>query len=47
MIFGGITEKLRQKLIKNIDTVIGFAIKIVNKKIHFNSININQIIGLL
>lgn len=35
MSFGNITYELRKKVIANIDMIIGFAIKLANKKIYF------------
>ena len=45
--FGYIDFNLRNKVINNIDTIIGVAIKLINKKVCFSPENINQLISLL
>ena len=35
MSFKGISFELRPKVISNIDTLIGFALKVVDKKLYF------------
>lgn len=47
MSFRGINFELRRKVIGNIDTLIGFAIKVVDGKLIFNASNINSVIKLL
>jgi hypothetical protein len=47
MSFGHISEALRKKVIANIDMIIGFAIKLIGKKITFTPENISNLIKLL
>lgn len=47
MSFGNISYDLRKKVIANIDMIIGFAIKLANKKIYFGHENIHQLLKLL
>jgi hypothetical protein len=47
MTFDGITIDIRKKIFSNIDTIIGYALKLVNKKIYFSTDNILQLIKLL
>ena len=47
MNFGYIDINMRNKVINNIDTIIGYAIKLINRKVCFNPENVNQLINLL
>jgi hypothetical protein len=40
MSFGTVSFDLRKKVINNLDTIIGFAIRLANKKVYFSADNI-------
>lgn len=47
MKFDGVAFEQQTKILSNIDTIIGFALKIENKKMVFNGEHIKDLIKLL